>query len=270
VADELERARAALEAGNTDEALVLLWNAVEPARLAGDEQRLREIATLAGAIPGREASDLVEATGVPPTARESRGESAGPKTRPRVGRLIGAAVWLFIVAAVVVSSVLRGEDAEITRSPSPTVHSIVPIVVEAPGLYLVPLADYPAEDLNALVLDLVPHAGAVDVVPALGLGPTTYDPVRSQFIAEALLQRLTEDWRVTPGVHALLVGVTSLDMYRRERPAIPSVRLVRSSDGRYVVISTHGLSSDGEIRRDQLLQILKREVRRADVFATSD
>lgn len=81
MADELERARSALATGNGDEALVLLWKAVEPARLAGDERTLAQIAALAQTIPGREADDLVKATGIttdptsapaPPPARSSR------------------------------------------------------------------------------------------------------------------------------------------------------------------------------------------------------
>ena len=40
-------ARKALDRGEPAEALVLLWNAVEPARIAGDERALREIGRLA-------------------------------------------------------------------------------------------------------------------------------------------------------------------------------------------------------------------------------
>lgn len=40
--------------GRKRRGLVLLWNAVEPARLAGDEDVLREIAELTRSVPGRE------------------------------------------------------------------------------------------------------------------------------------------------------------------------------------------------------------------------
>jgi hypothetical protein len=63
MADELERAREALQAGDLDEALVLLWKNLEPARLARDEETLAQIAALAQQIPGREADDLLKATG---------------------------------------------------------------------------------------------------------------------------------------------------------------------------------------------------------------
>lgn len=68
MATDIIRARESLEAGRKDEALVLLWNAVEPARLAGDEDVLREVTELARSVPGREVESLVAATGVEASA----------------------------------------------------------------------------------------------------------------------------------------------------------------------------------------------------------
>ena len=47
MASELSDARRAVTRGRADEALVHLWNAVEPARLAGDSAELRRIGQLA-------------------------------------------------------------------------------------------------------------------------------------------------------------------------------------------------------------------------------
>ena len=47
MAGELSEARKAVARGRADEALVHLWNAVEPARLAGDSAGLRRIGQLA-------------------------------------------------------------------------------------------------------------------------------------------------------------------------------------------------------------------------------
>ena len=56
---------AALQAeGKQDEALVHLWNAIEPARLAADEQALLEIVILAQGLPEKDAADLIAATGL--------------------------------------------------------------------------------------------------------------------------------------------------------------------------------------------------------------
>jgi hypothetical protein len=66
---ELARARKSLARGRTDEALVYLWNALEPARLEGSEG-LRELQRLSTAIrergdagERREAERLLEAIG---------------------------------------------------------------------------------------------------------------------------------------------------------------------------------------------------------------
>jgi hypothetical protein len=50
VRDGLKQARAALRRGAADETLVLLWNELEPARIAGDQRALRAIGGLASVI----------------------------------------------------------------------------------------------------------------------------------------------------------------------------------------------------------------------------
>jgi hypothetical protein len=53
VANELRSAQQAAARGSNQEALVHLWNAVEPARLAGDARRLRVIAGIAQQVRSR-------------------------------------------------------------------------------------------------------------------------------------------------------------------------------------------------------------------------
>jgi hypothetical protein len=67
--DAVREARGALRKGRSAEALVHLWNALEPARLAGDRRRLDAIGGLAAHIAAsgeeadrREAERLLEAT----------------------------------------------------------------------------------------------------------------------------------------------------------------------------------------------------------------
>lgn len=78
---ELGRARRALGRGREDEALVALWNLVEPARLEGDEGALAEIGNLATRIArtpesphAGEARRLLESLG--------RAAPAMPQTSP--------------------------------------------------------------------------------------------------------------------------------------------------------------------------------------------
>ena len=68
MANDLAAARKALGRGRPDESLVYLWNALEPARLAGDRRALERIAGLAERIRAesesverREAERLLEA-----------------------------------------------------------------------------------------------------------------------------------------------------------------------------------------------------------------
>lgn len=136
VADELRSAQRALGRGATQEALVHLWNALEPARLAGDGRRLRTIAGLAQRIraqgdegEGREAERLIEELRsvvgeegalVPATGRLDADVYASGKpveepagdlqpeeaeSRGRAARL-GNLIWIAIVVAVILFNLL--------------------------------------------------------------------------------------------------------------------------------------------------------------------
>jgi hypothetical protein len=58
---ELRKARRAIARGRSDEALVLLWNLLEPARIEGDERVLRAIGDLAHTIARADADHRLEA-----------------------------------------------------------------------------------------------------------------------------------------------------------------------------------------------------------------
>jgi hypothetical protein len=263
VGDELKRARAALAAGNVDEALVLLWMALEPARLAGDNEALAEIAELAGSIPRREAADLVDATGIKPVDAASV-ESAprNPERRPNVRSVIPFALGVALIAGLTAFSALRIEPDGNAERPQPAHGLPARITIEADGLYLVPLARYPQHELRDVGLSVIREAGAVDIRSSIGLGPTTYDAERGQFVAEELLRRITESYGIGSGRNVLLFGVTSLDMYERGNEDGPYATVARSGDGRYVVVSTRRFEDDPRIRRERLRAILLDEIRR--------
>jgi hypothetical protein len=136
VRDGLKQARAALRRGGADEALVLLWNELEPARIAGDRRALRVIGGLASAIAQhgdegqraeaeqllaevREAGPAVPATSmlegeVRPGGYEPGGEAGDDvsmEERPeesveQPGFRLGPLVWLLILIAIVIVNVL--------------------------------------------------------------------------------------------------------------------------------------------------------------------
>lgn len=131
MADEVKSARQALGRGATDEALVHLWNALEPARLAGDGRSLNAIAGLAQRIraqgdesAARQAERLIQAVRgsveeedgfTPATERLDAEVYAGGEPAEdlqpeeeaggRAGR-IGNLVWLALVLLIVLINVI--------------------------------------------------------------------------------------------------------------------------------------------------------------------
>jgi hypothetical protein len=264
--DEVARARRALGVGNVDEALVLLWKALEPARLADDRARLREIAQVAAAIPNNEGADLIAATGAEPSASEWIRPPAGT---PRRGRPITPLLWVFVgllLLIMVGSQVYRSvphisfPDVKVHDTAAAPSH----VTLQADGLYLVPLARYPEEELTDVATGIINAAGAVETMPPFPLGPTTYDPSSGQFVAGEILRRLSEAYGVADGVDALVVGVTSLAVRDDAGP----VTAARSEDGVFVVVSTSALSDDREARRNRLGRIILDEIEQAGLNAT--
>jgi hypothetical protein len=263
--DEIERAREALDAGSDDQALVLLWKAVEPARLADDNEALAAIAELAASIPGREAADLVAATGVQPPSNSTPASVAPPAADAPRGprRSLAPGLWLVVVFLVALLVGVRSFNGLPNVDLPNASGRPAKVTIGADGLYLVPLAHYPQAELKDVGFSVIREAGAVDIRSPIGLGPTTYDAARRQFVAEELLRRLTESYGVGDGRTVLIVGVTSFEMYERARPEEARAELARSADGRYVVISTASLDeSDPHVRKKQLAALVRSEVRR--------
>lgn len=133
MADALDRAARAARRGSPDEALVLLWNALEPARLSGDRRALATIDGLAGAIARdeqhrHEAERLREAVAAtiagggaerPATAvvdadvavggdalEADEVEEAAASEGGGRGLAIGNVVWVLILLGVLILNVL--------------------------------------------------------------------------------------------------------------------------------------------------------------------
>jgi len=133
VSEGLKQARKALGRGAADEALVLLWNALESARLAGDRRELGIIERLALHVASegdesqqREAERLLEAVrgsvaedeAIRPATAELPGQvltggeefeparQEGGPSQPGRGLPVGTIIWLLIVLAVVIINVL--------------------------------------------------------------------------------------------------------------------------------------------------------------------
>jgi hypothetical protein len=126
---ELKAARRSLARGRTDEALVYLWNAVEPARLEGGRalSELRRLATLIAARGEeghrREAQRLLEALGVsseeikqievgvldePAAEGEAQAEEEA-KPGSRAGRLLIPLFFLMLILLNVIARLFDGD-----------------------------------------------------------------------------------------------------------------------------------------------------------------
>jgi hypothetical protein len=125
------KARRALARGATDEALIHLWNEIEPARLEGDTRTLREIAALAAQVKEqgdpayqREAERMLESLGgwtsaespavqtgaaaeIEPAPQDTTKE-AEVEVTSRLGR-IGGLVWIVLFLLIVIANAIRGQ-----------------------------------------------------------------------------------------------------------------------------------------------------------------
>lgn len=262
MADEVAQARKAVAAGNVDEALVLLWKALEPARLENDRARLGEIAEVAAAIPNGEGADLIAATGAdPPPAREwdrspSRAPARAHPFTPLLWVVVGL-LLLVVVGAQVYRSVPHFKFPDVQVSHADAAPSR--FTLRSDGLYLVPLANFPQVELANLAPRVVTATGRIETRPPLPLGPTTYDSTAGQFVAEEILRRMTEVYEIGEGTDALVIGVTSLAMRDDAGPA----SVARSEDGHFVVISTNVLGADSRQRSERLRRLLLGEIGRA-------
>lgn len=129
--DGIKQARSALRRGEADAALVILWNELEPARLAGDRGSLRAIAGMATSIAQSgeegqqaEAQRLLEvlerAAGEGDATKALEGEvraagydpgeeqDADVEAAETPGFKFGGLVWLLILIAIVIINVLSG------------------------------------------------------------------------------------------------------------------------------------------------------------------
>jgi hypothetical protein len=266
MADEVAQARKAVAAGDVDEALVLLWKALEPARLENDQARLREIAQVAATIPNCEGADLIAATGAEPLpAREWSGPAVQAPARARAFMpllwIVVGLLLLVIVGAQLYRSVphFKFPDIRVHQPDAAPSH----VTLQADGLYVVPLANFPQVELAEVAPSVVKATGRVETTPPLPLGPTTYDAATGQFVAVEILQRMAEAYEIEKGTDALIVGVTSLAM----RDDAGAATLARSEDGRFVVISAGELGDDARVRRERLRRLLLGEIRRAGLNA---
>jgi predicted Zn-dependent protease len=114
-----------------------------------------------------------------------------------------------------------------------------PAVLRERGVYLVPLGDFSPETLDGLATHFERRYGLnADVVDAVDLEEGAIDEHRGQYVAEDLVRLVWEAYRKELATRAIVVGVTSEDMYMRGYPEWRYVFGYRWADGGYAVVST--------------------------------
>jgi predicted Zn-dependent protease len=263
---QLKRAEEALEAGRDDEALVLLWNALEPARLADDRDAYETIRRLARRIRHRDVEQLlaeVERLAGPPTDDLERRPQ--PSLARRVAPFLPFVVVLAVALVSLASGLASGREKPDHGDVEPGPRQVAGLPVTAPGVYLVALGRFESGDLDELAAY---HAGKlripVGTLPRVPLDARTLDEEREQLIAEELLELLWQHYPVAPGRRVVVIGMTDFDMYSRERPESPSFFSRRAAEGYGVVSAAHlhpGLISKA-LGRDSLDTRLRKLVMR--------
>jgi predicted Zn-dependent protease len=266
VEPELKRAEEALEAGRGDEALVLLWNALEPARFADDRDAYETIRRVARRIHHRDAEQLlaeVERLAGPPTD-----DDASPPQPPRPRRIASFLPFLVVLAVVLVSlasTLASGGQKPGRHDVQPGPREVAALAVTAPGVYLVALGRFESGDLDQLAAY---HAGKLGIpvgtLPPVPLDARTLDEGREQLIAEELLELLWQHYPAARDRRVVVIGMTDFDMYSRDRPESPAFFSRRAAEGYGVVSAEHlhpGLVSRA-LGRDPLETRLRKLVMR--------
>jgi hypothetical protein len=135
---------------------------------------------------------------------------ASTRVRSRVGVPVALAKRVGILAVVALISVaclVRSEGRP--QSPIP-----VPALVASRSVYFAPIAEFPAEDIEALVAHYQEKFGlSIAVLPTIGFPHEAYDRNRKQLIAERLIESIAAAHAVAADPAAIVIGLTSDDMY---------------------------------------------------------
>jgi predicted Zn-dependent protease len=263
--DELKKAEQAIARGRTDEALQLLWNALEQARLSEDRESLEAIRRLARGLEGFDAEHLAAAV-----ERVQPDVESPPYERPRASgwrRSVLIAALLTAAAFVGVKFVLPlltgpvGPPIEVDENTT----AAEPVAVEAPGVYLVPIGRFESVSVTKIAVDIERrHAVPVRTFAAVPLRHSTVDDKRDQLVAEELIDLLRRQY---PARHprAVVIGLTQFDMYIRG--ASWNYAFSLRAEPSYAVVSTarmdpanYGDAADRELLETRVRKIVGKNV----------
>lgn len=247
----IERAETAVRAERWDDAAVLLWTALEEARVAGDEEVLERVRVLVarvaqGGSPGAraQAKTMSEVIGVPlPDVEPVR------RRWPRWRIVLVLGVVAFVIASGQIATLVNHgwfrppslAAGALDARPGPASHP------EELGIYLQPLGRFPPElaERAATAMKVRFPTTQVHVLHEVPIDATAV--FGRQLSAEQLLVQLRSRYGPQPPGH-MIVGLTLLDMRASE------TRWSFSFGGaeRIVVVATARMNPDNYIGLDRL------------------
>jgi hypothetical protein len=237
----VEKARAALAAGQADEAFLYAWNALGD--LAPDDKDAAELVRIARTLDDPRLLREIERRGfrIPPERAE---KPAGSRVENWARRL--ARAWPVLAFVIVVATI-----AHFTNKPDdryPTTKDVTagngpprPLRTESSGVWLVPLGDVASVDVARLAQELaLRYHLLVRTRPSLALPRWTLDEEERSLVAEQLIRLLRQGYLAQRS--GVVVGITDFAMYVRSED-LPHTFSWRAPP-HYGVVSTSGLGSE--------------------------
>jgi hypothetical protein len=207
---DLEQAKAALEAGRRDEALVYAWNALSSA----EPDELVELRTLAEELGDASLRRELDTRGVPAgrPATPAPDKAAERSRAQLIGKLVFAAITIALLGLFVSQIPTEPGPVRATRKDTVVFTKPAPIVTVSSGVFLVPLGDVRRVDVHALAAEV----GRRYRVPASTLAPLplplwTLDPQEHALNGDQLIHLLQMTYS-TRG-RAAVIGITDYDMF---------------------------------------------------------
>jgi len=207
---DLEQAKAALEAGRRDEAIVYAWNALSSA----EPDELVEVRTLAEELGDASLRHELDTRGVPAgrPATPAPGKAAERSRAQLIGKLVFAGIAIALLGLFVSQIPTEPGPVRATRKDTVVFTKPAPIVTVSSGVFLVPLGDVRRVDVHALAAEV----GRRYRVPASTLAPLplplwTLDPQEHALNGDQLIHLLQMTYSARG--RAAVIGITDYDMF---------------------------------------------------------
>lgn len=164
----------------------------------------------------------------------------------------------------------RFQAADLVPPVEPLTERWVPRAVPERDLYFIAIGDVPTDLMSELLVHFRNRFGvAIAVLPGLAFDQVTYDPLRSQVIADELIAAVRFRYpTLARSARTRVLGITPDDMYMRAMDtASPFTFSLRSSENRFAVVSyarmdpsNFGARGSDELLRSRLRKMVAQNI----------